>query len=132
MCVAALLVGTVAAMAITQHLRKEGPIASNIHFRVPEEGRYRVCFRTPRSDTYEVAIVNTSGAAIRVLAVDAPLAGETDADDKSEAHCFDWDGLDDAGAPAPPGVYRLRLSLAEAGRSGVSGERLKIRTPVGS
>jgi flagellar hook assembly protein FlgD len=119
-------------MVITQHLRQEGPIASNIHFRVPEAGRYRVCFRTPRSDTYEVAVVDASGAVVRTLAADAPLAGETDPDDKRDAHCFDWDGLDDAAAPVPAGVYRLKVSLTEADRSGISGERLKIREPVGS
>jgi hypothetical protein len=130
-CVAALLLGTVAAMVVTQHLRQEGPIASNIHFKTTEEeGRYRVCFRTPRSDTYEVAIVSASETVVRVLAPAAPLEGESSSDDKSDAHCFDWDGLNDQGAPAPAGLYRLRVSLEDADRSGISGEKLRIDAPV--
>lgn len=129
---ALFLAGIVAGMAYTQHLRSEGPTASQIQFKVLEQGdstRYRVCFQTPRDDRFEVAIVDADGGVVRLLAVDEPLEGDPSAR-KASAHCFGWDGRDDAGRPVPPGVYRLRLTLEEADRSGVSGEKLRIEEPA--
>jgi hypothetical protein len=123
--VAVFLVGVGAAMVLTQHLRSEGTVVSQIVFRVDNGPRYRVCFQTPRDDTFDVAIVDTEGAAVRVLAAGRALEGTT-SPDKASANCFDWDGLTSAGTPAPPGNYRLRLDLAEAERRLVSGEKLKI------
>lgn len=122
---AVFLVGVAAAMVLTQRLRSEGTVVSRIGFRVDEGPRYRVCFQTPRDDTFDVAIVDTSGDPVRVLATGRPLEGEP-SPDKASAHCFDWNGLTSAGTPAPPGNYRLRLDLSEADRRVVSGEKLKI------
>ena len=126
---AALLIGTVAAMVVTQRLRQEGPIVTNIRLKTPEPGRYRICFQTPRDDRFEVAMVDANERAARVLADDAPLQGDS-ALEKKSAHCFDWDGTDDQGSPVPPGRYRLRVSLREADRVGTSGERLTIPAPA--
>ena len=129
---AVLLVGTVAAMVVTQRLRQEGPIISRIKLKEAalDPGRYRICFQLPRDDTVEVAIVDAGERAVRVLAADAPLQGDPPGDDgrpdKDTAHCYDWDGLDDDGAPVPPGSYRLQVSLSEADRVGISGERLEV------
>ena len=40
---------------------------------------------------------------VRVLAPAQRLEGGTD---KADAHCYDWDGTDEAGNPVGPGVYR--------------------------
>jgi hypothetical protein len=109
-------------MVITQGLRRDGPIASDIRLKV-KEGRYRPCFRLTRDDTVDAAIVDANGTVIRTLAEDQRLEGD------ETPHCFDWDGISDAGQLVPPGKYRLRLSLAEADRVATSGERLRI--PVG-
>jgi hypothetical protein len=130
--VAALLVLTVAGMTLTQRLRQEGPIARDIKLKTKPGPRYRICFRTPRDDTVEAAIVDDADSVVRVLA-DGPLSESSGAqgpDGKPEAHCFDWDGTDAAGVPAPPGHYRLRVTLREAGRAGISGEKLRITEPV--
>ena len=129
---AALLIGTVAAMTLTQRLRQEGPIARDIKLKSKPGPRYRICFRTPRDDTVEVAIVDDAERVVRVLA-DGPLpesSGDEGPDGKPPAHCFDWDGTDESGEPAPPEYYRLRVTLHEAGRSGISGEKLRITEPV--
>jgi hypothetical protein len=110
-----LLAGTAAAMVLTQHLRHDGPVASSIHWKTRPGPRYRVCFRLTRDDT-----VNSGGNVVRVLATDEPLSGS------DTAHCFGWDGRDAAGNPAPDGSYHLQLSLKDAGRVAVSGERLDI------
>jgi len=125
-------VATVAAMTLTQRLRQEGPIARDIKLKTKPGPRYRICFRTPRDDTVEVAIVDDDERTVRVLS-DGPLpesSGDAGPDGKPPAHCFDWDGTDGNGDPVPPEFYRLRVTLREVGRSGVSGEKLRIIEPV--
>jgi FlgD Ig-like domain len=118
--VALLLAGTAGAMVFTQHLRHDGPVASSIHWKTRPGPRYRVCFRLTRDDTVQVAVVDPSERVVRVLASEEPLQGD------DTAHCFGWDGRNAAGQPAVPGVYRLQLSLEDADRVAVSGERLTI------
>jgi hypothetical protein len=117
--VAALLVATAAAMIVTQHLRDEGPVASSIHWKTRPGPRYRVCFRLTKSDRVRVAVVDSDDRQVRLLA-HAPLAGG------DTPHCFDWNGTSGVGQPVPPGRYHLRLTLEQADRSAVSGERLRI------
>lgn len=107
-------------MVVTQKLRSEGPVASNIRLKTKPEGRYRVCFRLTRDDTVDADIVDESGDPVRNLAGGERLAGD------DEPHCYDWDGLTAGGTPVAPGRYRLRLSLASADRVATSGERLRI------
>jgi hypothetical protein len=118
--VALLLAGTAGAMVLTQQLRHDGPVASSIHWKTRPGPRYRVCFRLTRDDTVQVAVVDPDERVVRVLAADEPLAGN------ETAHCFAWDGTDASGQPVPPGVYHLQLSLEDADRVAVSGERLTI------
>jgi FlgD Ig-like domain len=125
--VALLLAATAGAIVFTQHLRKEGPVVSNIFFKRPV-GRYRACFSLTRDDTVLVELVNASDKVVRVLARAQPLKGGTE---KADAHCFDWDGTDDAGNPVPPGPYRLRFELQEADRVATSGEHLVIHSAGG-
>ncbi len=122
---AVFLVGIVAAMVATQRLRSEGPVASRIAMRSAEEPPYRVCFQTPRDDVFDLAMVDSSGRVVHVLAEDVALEGDS-TPDKRSAHCFDWDGIGDDGRPVPPGPYRLYLELERADRGAVSGEKLKI------
>jgi hypothetical protein len=128
LAVAALLVGTAAAIVLTQHLRDEGPVASSIKLKPRHGSGYRACFRLTRDDTVQVTIVDASDQVVRVLAQAAPLAGSDNAPDaaKSGAHCFDWDGTDASGRPVPPGVYRMRLDLRQADRVATPGEHLTI------
>ena len=121
MTVALLLAGTAAGMVLTQHLRHDGPVASSIHWKTRSGPRYRVCFRLTRDDTVRVAVVDSSNDVVRVLAPDEALTGN------DTAHCFGWDGRDASGNPVPPGSYRLQLSLDDADRVAVSGERIDIR-----
>jgi hypothetical protein len=122
--VALLLAATAGAMVLTQHLRDEGPVASSIHWKTRPGPRYRVCFRLTKGDQVRVAVVDPSERLVRVLA-DSPLAGG------DTPHCFDWDGINDVGQPVPPGRYHLQLSLDDAGRTAISGERLRIYSPGG-
>jgi hypothetical protein len=118
--VALLLAATATGMVVTQHLRDEGPVASSIRLKTRPGSRYRACFRLTRDDTVQVAMVDYADRVVRVLSPARPLEGS------DTPHCFDWDGRNDAGQPAPPGRYHLRLELERADRTAVSGERLKI------
>ena len=120
MTVGLLFAATAAAMVLTQHLRHDGPVASSIHWKTRPGPRYRVCFRLTREDTVQVAVVDPSERVVRVLASGEALAGD------DTAHCFGWDGRDAAGQPVPAGRYHLQLSLEDADRVAVSGERLDV------
>ena len=118
--VAILLAATAAAIVLTQHLRDEGPVVSSIRWKTRPGPRYRACFRLTRDDRVRVSVVDFSDRSVRVLGDASLKGGDT-------PHCFDWDGRDAAGQPAPPGPYHLQLSLESAERTAVSGERLVIR-----
>jgi hypothetical protein len=121
-----LLAGTAAAMVLTQHLRHDGSVVSNIFFKKGSHGGYRACFVLTRSDTVAVEMVDASGRVIRVLLPSQPLQGGTE---KADAHCYSWDGANDAGAPVPPGAYYLRFELKDANRTATSGEHVVIQPP---
>jgi hypothetical protein len=126
--VAVFLVGVVGAMVITQHLRSEGPTAEHILLHYKPDQPARVCFETPRDDTFQVAMVDIDDRAVRILAKGRRLEGDPTLD-RSSRHCFNWDLLDDSGERVPPGAYRLRLSLRDADRTAISGERMIVPPP---
>jgi FlgD Ig-like domain len=128
--VALLLAATAGAMVLTQHLRHDGPVVSNIFLKQKgAAGDYRACFTLTRDDTVQVEMVDASGHVVRILAPAQPLQG---GGEKADAHCYAWDGTDDAGNPVAPGTYRLRFELENADRVATSGEHLVIHSPGGS
>jgi hypothetical protein len=118
-----LLVGTAAAIVITQHLRDEGPVVSAIHWKTRPGPRYRACFLLTRDDRVKVSVVDFSDNQIRVLSDSELEGGDT-------PHCFDWDGKTSAGQPAHIGPYHLKFDLERADRTAVSGEHLTIHHQV--
>ena len=129
LAVALLLAATAGAMVLTQHLRAEGPVVSNIFFKVKRPvGHYRACFVLTRDDTVQVEMVDAAGKVVRILASDQRLKG---GNDKADAHCYGWDGTDGAGNPVAPGTYYLRFELKNADRVATSGEHLVIHSPAG-
>jgi hypothetical protein len=128
LAVSFLLVATMAAILVTQHLRDEGPVVSSTRIKARSDGGYRVCFQLTHDDTVQVAVVDASDQVVRVLAQAAQLIGSDSAPDtpKAGAHCFDWDGTNSAGQPVPPGVYRMRLALQRIDRVLTPGEHRAI------
>jgi hypothetical protein len=117
--VSLLLAATATAIVVTQHLRDEGPVVSDIHWKTRPGPRYRACFLLTRDDRVTVSVVDFSDRSIRVL-------GDRDLPGGDAPHCFDWDGRTSSGQPAPPGPYHLRFTLQRAGRTATSGEHLTI------
>jgi hypothetical protein len=142
--VAGLVAGTILAIGVTQSFRNEGTVISAVSWRwlgpPPERpgrcpdhkrsGQIPVSFFLNRDDTVSAAVVDFDDAdSRRTLFSDRRLEGD-------RRHCFLWDGLDDSGRPLPRGAYRLQVSLADADRVAVAGERIRIsstsRTSRGS
>ena len=127
---AVFLVGIVGGMALTQRLRSEGPVVSRIALKTKGVPPYRVCFQTPRDDTFDVGLVDAEGEFVRELASGVFLEGDPEAA-KESAHCFSWDGRDESGRVVSPGPYRLFLRLYDVDREVVSGEKLKLQKGSG-
>jgi hypothetical protein len=72
-----------------------------------------------------VEIVGRDQVVVRTLADPIPLSAE------EEVQCL-WDGLDDVGEEAPPGRYRLRVTLPSEGRTMVFPKRLDIEPGIGT
>jgi len=66
----------------------------------PARGSTRVRFELPRDESLELTLFDLSGRKVRSLAKGSFPAG---------AHDVAWDGLDNGGRPAAPGVYLARL-----------------------
>ena len=70
--------------------------------------RARIGFRSGRGDRASVTIVDGGGAAVRRLAAGRPVGPH-------HRLRLRWDGRTDAGGPAPPGTYRVRVTLPRRG-----------------
>ena len=119
------MVGTVAALSVNQKLRREGTVARAIKFERVGGGeaarRVKVSFHLEETDEVEVAVVDTDGDLVRVLAPSSRLEGD------DTKHVFFWDRRDQDGDLAEPGGYRLRLTLEETDRVATSGERFAVK-----
>ncbi|VXC06790.1 Basal-body rod modification protein FlgD [Luteimonas sp. 9C] len=71
-----------------------------------------------RAGAQTIEIVDAGGTPVRRMVVQAPGAGAT---------AFDWDGLTDAGAPAPGGPYTIRAVAGSAADGAGTGEALSVR-----
>lgn len=111
-----LVVATLGAFVVTQRLKTASPVVERIFY--PEylspngdrrKDRARIRFELPRADRVTVEMVDAEGRAISRLA-DGQLMGAGE-------HGFTWDGSDDTDERAPDGLYQLRVTLSEQGRS---------------
>jgi len=76
----------------------------------PTQGATSLRFTAPRSANVGLAIYDLAGRRVRGLV--SPAAATT-----AGAHTVAWDGRDDAGRTASPGVYFARLVLGGAART---------------
>lgn len=114
---AVLVLGTVAAFALTQALKTETPVL--LRFAVapgaisPNDDGMKdsseVGFDLSEPAEVSLAVIDAEGEEVRRLVDDEQLTGD-------RKYRYDWDGRDDAGALAPDGVYRLRLVRRKEGR----------------
>jgi hypothetical protein len=124
-----LLAGTVAAFATTQHLKRTGTIFDRLvvtrEFSPNGDGfkdEARITFRLTRPDLGDVEILDPDEHSIRVLARDMPLRDYF-------IHEFVWDGKNESGEQAPPGLYRIRVHLDRQGRTITPAATIDLRQP---
>ena len=120
---ALLVLATVAAFAYAQRLKRDPLVVDRVHFVSPpvspnteervhsftpngdcQRDTIRISFRTTVSDTGNVQIVKPGGKVVLTLAREEFLKRYT-------IHTYVWDGRQRGGGTAPPGRYKLRVTL---------------------
>jgi hypothetical protein len=122
-----LLGGTAAAFAVTQGLKLErspvlAPEITKTFSPVCECDRdtAEIAFRLRNGDRATLEVVDAGGGVVRTLFEGRRVpSGDLDAD---------WDGRDDAGRLVPDGDYRPRVRLADAHRTIVFPNEMRVDT----
>jgi hypothetical protein len=110
--IAALLVATATAFAVTEHLKLEDSPVINTAFPKlfsPELAEARIKFRLRREEDISLEIADASGQVVK-HAVGSGVFGQA-------YHQFAWDGRDDSGRIVPDGTYRVHLTLKDEDRT---------------
>jgi hypothetical protein len=118
--VVSLLAATAAAFAFAQRAKLEESPIQNIRFErrlvspvctacKPSAREVPVRFRLQNEDHVTVDIVDSNGAIVR----EQLLSGRYD----PRSVLFSWDGRDGRGRDVADGLYRLRITLADDGRT---------------
>ncbi|HEU5064841.1 MAG TPA: FlgD immunoglobulin-like domain containing protein [Gaiellaceae bacterium] len=110
--VAALLVATATAFAVTEHLKLEDSPVINTKFAArfsPKLVEERIAFRLRREEEISLDIADASGKVVK-HAVGAGVFGQA-------YHQFAWDGRDDSGRIVPDGTYHVQLTLKDEDRT---------------
>lgn len=112
---ALLVLFTLAAFAWSQRQKREPLILDRVTFGVPASraftpngdcrfDRLRLRFRVTRSDRGTVQVIEPGGRVVATLARNVFLK-------RYRYFTFYWGGRDRAGGIAPPGRYKLRVTL---------------------
>ena len=112
MVVTALLGGSAAAFAFTEHLKLEkSPVYRTLvgkrlgpNCRCKKYREIPIQFRLRKPDRLSVVVVDSNDDVVRTLLSSAPV--------RAGRHRYIWDGRDDAGRVVPGGTYKPRLHLA--------------------
>ena len=110
--VAAVLVATATAFAVTERLKLEdSPVLKTkiTNLFSPKHGEARIRFQLRREESIQLDVADDSGTIVR-HSVGAGIFGPA-------LHQFAWDGRNDAGRIVPDGVYHVQLNLKDEGRT---------------
>jgi hypothetical protein len=125
----AVVVAALVSLALIQEARQRGEVLDLVEATdsfAPRAGESaRIEWRQREtSDDALVEIIDTGGRPVRTLLDRGTLEG----DDSQQV--FHWNGRTDAGALAPPGLYRVEIVLPDADRDIVP-EQSAIRLRAG-
>jgi FlgD Ig-like domain len=118
-----LLGGTAAAFAVTQGLKLErSPVLSPRIDKVfaPGVNEAQIAFTVRERDRVSLAIVDGDGAVVRTIVAGTRFPGRR--------ITATWDGRDDSGRIVPDGDYRPRVRLADARRTIVFPNEMRVDT----
>lgn len=110
--VAALLVATATAFAVTEHLKLEDSPVINTTFPAqfsPKLVEARIGFRLRREEEISLDIADSNGRIVK-HGVGTGVFGQA-------YHQFAWDGRDDSGQIVPDGAYQVELTLKDENRT---------------
>lgn len=114
----ALVVATVGAFFVTQHLKVTTPVLTGISHPQPfSPGTCRPTthisfYLLHRSDDVSVYVIDPNGTIIRTLVTGMYMQARPPV-----RRVFVWNGREDNGSLAPDGTYYFRVGLARQGRS---------------
>jgi len=120
----ALVMATIAAFFITQHLKSSTPvIGPNVHPPAPfsDDGdgcrgrAYINFYLLHRSDRVTVFVVDSEGNVVQTVASGVKMHKPTARNDRVR-RTFSWSGRESDGDLAPDGDYYFRVALAQQGR----------------
>ena len=129
--VAALVLGGVAALAITRELRGGDDVVNSVKvttsFSPADEDARSARIRFELTDPDQevvVEVIDSEQAVTRTLARQTSLA--------AGAHRFEWDGRTESGTLAPEGRYRVRIELGEQDREVFLRGVIRVESPGGA
>ena len=109
--VAALLVATATAFAVTEHLKLEDSPVINTRFAPrfsPKLAEERIGFRLRREEEISLDIADANGEIVKH--VGSGVFGQA-------YHQFAWDGRNDDGQIVPDGTYHVQITLKDEDRT---------------
>jgi hypothetical protein len=110
--VAALLVATATAFAVTERLKLEDSPVLGTRIPAlfsPRKSEARIGFRLRREENLELDVADSHGVIVR-HGVGSGIFGQA-------FHQFAWDGRNDQGRIVPDGTYHVELELKDEGRT---------------
>jgi hypothetical protein len=138
-----LVVATVAAFFITQHLKVSTPFIGGRPRPAPADinpisphtckglnhGRTRISFYlNHRSDHVDMYVVDASGSIVDQVASDLYMPKLTAHNSTTVRRVFVWNGRETDGSYAPDGTYYFRVALIEQGRTVDVGGPIHVKT----
>lgn len=123
-----LVLATFGAFLVAQRLKRSTPIVDQVFYKrylAPtcdgcKNERVTFYFKPRRAGRVTATVVNDAGDDVKTLVNDRRLS--------RSRHQYVWDGRTDTGLLVPDGVYHLRVTLRNEGRSVTSPRRLIVDT----
>jgi hypothetical protein len=120
---AALVVATIAAFFITQHLKTTDPLIEGMTHPAPFSNNGNGCqnrtsinfYLLQRSDSVSVFVIDSAGDNVRTIASGVEMLKPTRRHAKVR-RTFYWYGRENNGQLAPGGTYHFQVALSEQGR----------------
>jgi flagellar hook assembly protein FlgD len=111
----AVVLAALGSLALIQEARQRGEVLDLVEatdtFSPDADERARIEWRQRQSsDDATVRIIDRAGIPVRTLLDGGSLEG----DDRTQV--FHWNGRNDDGDRAPPGLYRIEIVLRDQGR----------------
>jgi hypothetical protein len=121
-----LVIATIAAMFVTQRVRRHGLVLDKIKVTETftpdgdnDADKAVIRFRLTRAETVDITVLDSDDDEVATVAEDEPHSDH-------KLLRFYWNGFEDDGAAAPPGTYSLRIFLEGRDRTITPSETITL------